>query len=325
LHVYGNEHLEIPPGSLIATINERVGAGDTQKSGSFAVPRPLYDRFDACLVVPGLNPHMFHTLLGKPLLEGRRNGRVAVRKTTRRNITRGEIEAMQTMWAAKANLEVAQDDIESVALPPQLAAQIEFFLAQIFYCEQLAKATDALFWANKAYRQKRSLREGLCDRAPECHGKGRVCEMTDTYQPSVRAQQSLIKFSRALAWYRADESTSAAQIAVHADEIRALLPFTLAHRVFLEEDESSEAERHTAIFGMWDKAMAEYARPDIAEVIAGYTTMVTTLEGMDAGEARQFIAAQGDQIANLMNSILHMNNPARVSMSMHLAHLLATA
>lgn len=332
LHVYGNEHIEIPPGALFATINER--ASDARHSGNFPIPCPFFDRFDISVVVPGLNPLNFHALLGKILLEGAKPEAERYAATTKKRIAREQIDGLYEMWEAKAHIEKAQSEIHRVQFPGyidglvdpghgEVVARIEFFLAQIFYCEQLAQNAE-LFWANKAYSQKKPLKE-QCGEG-DCKNKGRLCSLSDNYQASMRAQQSIIKYAKALAWFMSP-GIHGQEMKVSERAIETLLPYLFAHRFFIEdtvEDKVSELKKHQLISQIWSKSGAMFDTEDVHTTVKQYYEAVRDIEKAKRESGGTFsLRDHQEKVLSLVKAIdaKLAGNPVRIPMLINLQQL----
>ncbi|MCX5727026.1 MAG: hypothetical protein NT030_07695 [Candidatus Saganbacteria bacterium] len=344
LHVYGNIHLEIPAGSLFATINER--AQDTRQSGNFPIPRPFYDRFDVSVVVPGLNPLNFHSLLSKTLLEGAKPKKEILNETKQKIISYEELKEHPKMWNAKRKIERAQEEIQKVHFPGffpdpknkfhgtlsfndgELVAKVEYFLSQFFYCTKMADKYD-LFWGNKAFRQKIDFKNELCGKENDCIGKNKICELTDNYQASMRALQSIIKYSSAFAWYLENDSVIGKEINIKEKMVEELLPFIMAHRLYLEgsdEDKQAESQKHEDIRSMWKNSMTNYEKEETKGIIQRYYEERESLEKEvnETGKIDLNDKEKQNRLSKLLKDIDSQlkDDPARIPMAINLQQLI---
>lgn len=194
--VYQGQKIISPAGPLFATANAK-------DSGNFELPPPFLDRFGLGTISMNLNPY-FLSQLGERKLE---------------NITLTEAERA-----------MAREQINCIPFEEGTLARLAHFLAEMNYCENAALAPEC---KSKAYASARKPGP-LCQ---SCHFKTghNICHVTEEGL-SARSYQSVIAYSKALAWWRGKPQ-------VGEEELSNIAPYNIWFKLGLTRSAFEKDER----------------------------------------------------------------------------------
>jgi MoxR-like ATPase len=211
------------PGPIYMTAN----ASD---SGSYPVPLPFLDRIDLATVTPHMNP--FHipgfeaTEYSEKLLE--------IPEEVKIN--------------PETDLEKIREQINNIKIDPEVLYKTMVFISELNYCDLAGETIDKKNKGNLLYKKPS---QGLCEK---CHYKsfnGHICGATDN-SISPRTYQSILKYGRALAWWRGKEVVS-------QEEMKQIIPYTCWHKLdltkrFLAENQVYINDRISGVKHLYDKS-----------------------------------------------------------------------
>ena len=182
-----NRRIQAPPGPLFATANFK-------DSGNYEIPKPFFDRFDVSLTTSQLNASYLNLL-------GRRNGQKPVRPLN------------------SEDLHAVQREMAAMLLDKDAVSRLVYFLHELNSCDLGGRDVE-----KKTKGNLRDKKPGLlCDGCTHYFSDRNICSRTEE-GVSVRSYKSIVKFSRAFAWW-------AGKSAVGVPELEAVLPYALAHKL----------------------------------------------------------------------------------------------
>lgn len=193
--IRNNIRYSISPKPVFATSN-RLVAGDHRT-------RALLDRFHIATVPTGMNPDWLASLL--------RGFRLLRLPSRGFNIHEDDIKNMA-------------GEISKVSIAPLLLDNLQFFLAELNYCERIS--TDPHFTAKaSAYLDNEESLYSLCNDCSLRENNPDIICQHSASAVSTRALEGLVQFCRAITWFIGNEVLDNASI------IEAVLPYVFIHRV----------------------------------------------------------------------------------------------
>ncbi len=238
-----NQVLQMEDAPWYFTANEANGGG------TYQVIAALWDRMDVSVRAVPINSHD----LGR----------------AREIDNKKEIPANLRM--APEEITVIRERIESLPVESDAENRLEYFFSQLNASEKAAEAVEHRFKSNMGEGGKRgdALWSGGHDDPQEYIG----AQVENTV--GTRIYQSVIKYARALAWFRGKES-------VEAEDLRAVLPAVMGHRI--KPNRSAQAEDRWAwVEKMWQKAMDRYDERE-RDNSPGYQRLLVELEEISLGD-----------------------------------------
>jgi len=316
LCVYANERIIIPSGPLFATANK-------QDDGNWKLPPPIVDRFDAAVIVHGINPQGV-TRLGGNIVRKTQQIEDILADLKTKDIA--DILAENRIYQRRLRMieRIRRDIDEKVVIAPEAAWRLQFFLSQLTYCKELGRGLEAKDERGEPAHKRKS--EGyfgdiykLCEGCEYFQNRERheICYNTMT-MPSIRSYDALIAYSKALVWWRAPRPLTGKQISAGVAEIRALLPYVLMHRLEphdkLASDEQIDIRRMQWIRELWDISMKKY--DEIKSAIEKYNRLHEAIQRAtkDTAGKIQDKSALTRRIAHAINEIDKLDTVAKYSM-----------
>jgi MoxR-like ATPase len=175
-------------------------ANDDSGGGTFPVITALKDRIDAVVRTTPFNTEYLEALAQR-----------VTDATTPEQLIPADI-----IFTAE-QLDRAAEEIRSVALPADVLDALGFLLGQLDFCR---RASDRLEYMNKDTLMLAGRRVGVvCTEDCPLDKLQNICAQTEN-GVSARACQSLLRYAKALAWFRGRD-------AVSAEDIRLMLPWAL--------------------------------------------------------------------------------------------------
>ncbi len=175
-------------------------ANDDSGGGTFPVITALKDRIDAVVRTTPFNTEYLEDL---------------ARRLTDATTPEQLIPADVVFTAEQ--LDRAAGEIRAVEVPPGVLDALGFLLGQLDFCR---RASDRLEYMNKDTLMLAGRRVGVvCTEDCPLDKLQNICAQTEN-GVSARAYQSLLRYAKALAWFRG-------QSAVSAEDIRLMLPWVL--------------------------------------------------------------------------------------------------
>jgi MoxR-like ATPase len=260
-HIY-----ECPDSAWYLTANDDAGGG------TYPVIEALRDRID--IVVKALH---FNTRFLGDLLARIESG------------VRPEAIVPSQIIFKEAEIDAMHAEILAVALPQPLLRRIEFFASQFEYSESAAEQFE--------YKTKDTVKLSGIDFsrvAAQDSGKDKLSDIgTQTVNGlSVRALMTLLKFVKALAWFRGHRE-------VAFEDIRQIVPFVFHDKLTQNADAPSFESPENAAYrtdkigwirSLFDLACREYDRLDLDRqdpVAQLESEFGAGLEGVSAAEVRK--------------------------------------
>jgi MoxR-like ATPase len=175
-------------------------ANDDSGGGTFPVITALKDRIDAVVRTTPFNTEYLEDL-----------ARRVTDATTPEQVIPADI-----VFTAE-QLDRAAEEIRSVLVPSDVLDALGFLLRQLDFCR---RASDRLEYMNKDTLMLAGRRVGVvCTEDCPLDKLQNICAQTEN-GVSARAYQSLLRYAKALAWFRGQDTVS-------AEDIRLMLPWVL--------------------------------------------------------------------------------------------------
>jgi MoxR-like ATPase len=227
--------LEAGPSAWFLTANDDLGGG------TFEVIEALRDRIDVAVRCPPYNGRLLEALVEKA---GRVQG--------------GDPVVPRDLVLSPEELDRAAEEVLALAVPPEVTDALGFFAGQLDFC---ARAAERVEYKNKdtLHLSGRRLAQ-VCNEDCPLDKQEHLCTQTEN-GVSARAYQSLLRYAKALAWFRRRAS-------VGVDEVRALLPWTLhdklrpnPHSAYFQKPEHQVylTDRVAWVHQLFDRAMVQRA------------------------------------------------------------------
>jgi len=259
-------------------------ANDDFGGGTFPVIDALKDRID---LVVRCTP--FHSQYLQKLTQRVADGRSAE-----------EILPADIVFTA-AEMEEADRAIREIPVPADVLNCIGFLLSQLDFCQ---RASPKLEYKNKDTLHLAGRRLGhVCNEDCPLDKQENLCTQTEN-GVSARAYQSLIHFSKAMAYFRKKESVS-------AEDVRELLPWILHDKLqpnpqsaFFQKNETRMflVDRVSWVRQLFERALRQYAayvpvRQPILQLIA---ESESGRAGLTAAEVQKRMEAVKRQIETIL-------------------------
>jgi MoxR-like ATPase len=246
-------------------------ANDEQGGGTYQVIEALRDRIDVIVQALAFNARFLQDLLTR----------------IEENVRPEEVVPRQIIFN-ESEVDRLQEEIRTVALPPELRRRLEFFSSQFEFCEVAGeqfeyKTKDTARLAGAEWHTLASLDSGR-DRL-----KDLGCQTKNGF--SVRVLMTMLIYGKALAYFRGSR-------VVDLEDLRQILPFVLQDKLVADPDApffdaSGNAPFRTDRIGwlrkLFDLACAEYDRLNLDRddaVAALSTEFKRGLDGLSESEVR---------------------------------------
>ncbi|MBI5514322.1 MAG: AAA family ATPase [Deltaproteobacteria bacterium] len=266
------------PSSWFLTANDDLGGG------TFEVIEALRDRIDMVVRCPPYNGRLLEALVEKA---SRAHG--------------GEPNVPRDLVLTPEELERASEEVLALAVPPEVTDALGFFAGQLDFC---ARAAERVEFMNKdtLHLSGRRLAQ-VCNEDCPLDKQEHLCTQSEN-GVSARAYQSLLRYAKALAWFRRKAS-------VGVEEVRALLPWALHDKLrpnpqsaFFQKPEHHVylTDRVAWIHQLFDRALTQRAfyAPTRAPVLKLTLKVEKALDAADDNTLRARLTELEAQLSRLL-------------------------